>query len=228
MDQRIDNQTKQIAMMLKSKRNNDDSIYQTPEDIKIKYEEKINKLNTIIEDLKEENLIIKSNIEDIINNNKKKSKADDSPKKSTGFRNTSKYAEYEYKIAEIREQNKKHVENLEEKILHYIKYEKENDLLKEENQNLRIECDAKDDKMNTLEKDMKSVKSKLDNSVVPASKLECELNDLKISHNNVLLVFYKFINDATKFSQSDITLKDTELIFHNNDMKELLINRIET
>jgi len=110
--------------------------------------------------------------------------------------------------------------------LYYLKHEKENETLKEENKNLRIECDAKDEKISKLEKDLKSIQSKFDSSSVPLSKLESELNDLKLSHNNVLLVFYKFINDATKFSQSDISLNDTELIFHNNDMKELLINRI--
>lgn len=63
---------------------------------------------------------------------------------------------------------------------------------------------------------------------MPASKFECELNDLKLSHNNVLLVFYKLINDAVKFSTSEITLNDTQLIFHNKEMKEMLVQRIAT
>lgn len=59
-----------------------------------------------------------------------------------------------------------------------------------------------------------------------ASKIEAELEDLKTSHNNILLVFYKFLNDVIKFSPNEISLKDTELLFHNPDMKEMLIKRI--
>jgi len=100
--------------------------------------------------------------------------------------------------------------------------------LKTENDKLREECDLKDQKIQNLEKSVKDVEIKIDNSNVPASKIEVELEDLKTSHNNILLVFYKFLNDVIKFSPTDITLKDTELIFHNPDMKEMLIKRILT
>jgi len=84
----------------------------------------------------------------------------------------------------------------------------------------------KDQKIQNLEKSVKDVEIKIDNSNVPASKIEVELEDIKTSHNNILLVFYKFLNDVIKFSPSEISLKDTELLFHNPDMKEMLIKRI--
>lgn len=36
------------------------------------------------------------------------------------------------------------------------------------------------------------------------------------------------MNDVVKFNTSDVSLDGIELIFHNNDMKEMLIKRILT
>jgi len=92
---------------------------------------------------------------------------------------------------------------------------------------LNKECDLKDQKIKNLEEDVnKNQFLSRNNSNMQASKIEAELEDLKTSHNNILLVFYKFLNDVIKFSPNEISLKDTELLFHNPDMKEMLIKRI--
>jgi len=91
---------------------------------------------------------------------------------------------------------------------------------------LNKECDLKDQKIKNLEEDVNKNQFKNNNSNLPASKIEAELQDLKTSHNNILLVFYKFLNDVIKFSPNEISLKDTELLFHSPDMKEMLIKRI--
>lgn len=52
-----------------------------------------------------------------------------------------------------------------------------------------MECDENYEKIKKLEKDNLDLQFKIDNSIVPASKLEIELEDVKKSQNNILLVF---------------------------------------
>jgi len=54
-------------------------------------------------------------------------------------------------------------------------------------------------------------------------QLKAKLEDLQQSQNNMLVIFYNFLNHIIKFSVEDINVKEGTIFIRNEDLRQQLI-----